>query len=291
MQEIKEMTKTECLNQNLEANYHEACHDEDFVSLVNQFNISKKEAMKITSRLQESIREKKNCKDCQGFFMCKNAYEGHFLFLVQKEERLYFSYYPCKYQKAILEQEKVRNRKVRMRDIDTSDKKQLKVIKWLDDFYELFDRVEEKKGLYLHGSFGSGKTFLLSALLNELSITKNIDTEILYFPEVLRSLKEDWDSFSQKMFYYQNVSLLLIDDIGAEKVSDWGRDEILGTILQYRMEKKKTTFFTSNLTIEELENHLSLSNNSVDKVKARRITERIKQLTIDLDLVSENRRK
>jgi primosomal protein DnaI len=57
------------------------------------------------------------------------------------------------------------------------------------------------------------------------------------------------------------------------------------------MNNHKTTFFTSNLTINELESHLSLSSNGVDKVKARRIIERIKQLTTDLELVSENRRK
>ena len=81
-----------------------------------------------------------------------------------------------------------------------------------------------------------------------------------------------------------------IDDIGAESVSTWSRDEILGTILQYRMENNLTTFFTSNLTIDELEANLSITKNNVDKVKARRIIERIKQLTVDIELVSKNRR-
>ena len=92
------------------------------------------------------------------------------------------------------------------------------------------------------------------------------------------------------MNYLQNVDLLLIDDIGAESVTVWGRDEILGTILQYRMNNKLTTFFTSNLNIEELETHLSLTKDSEDKVKSRRIIERIKQLTDDIELVSINRR-
>ena len=88
----------------------------------------------------------------------------------------------------------------------------------------------------------------------------------------------------------QNIDILLIDDIGAENVTSWGRDEILGTILQYRMNNKLTTFFTSNLTIDELEQHLSITKDSEDKVKARRIIERIKQLTDDIELVSINRR-
>ena len=33
------------------------------------------------------------------------------------------------------------------------------------------------------------------------------------------------------------AKLLLIDDLGAEGVTSWSRDEILGTILQYRMQE------------------------------------------------------
>ena len=93
-----------------------------------------------------------------------------------------------------------------------------------------------------------------------------------------------------KLDFLKNVDILLIDDIGAENVTSWGRDEILGTILQYRMNNKLSTFFTSNLTLEELENHLSITKNNEDKIKARRIIERIKQLTEDKELVSKNRR-
>ena len=88
----------------------------------------------------------------------------------------------------------------------------------------------------------------------------------------------------------KETDILLIDDLGAETVTNWSRDEILGTILQYRMENNLSTFITSNLNIEELEIHLSLAKNNMDKVKARRIIERIKQLTYDIELISKNRR-
>ena len=83
----------------------------------------------------------------------------------------------------------------------------------------------------------------------------------------------------------------MIDDIGAEKVTEWSRDEILGTILQKRMNNYKTTFFTSNLDMEALQQHLRINNYSDDEMKARRIIERIKQLTDDIELIGENKRK
>ena len=145
--------------------------------------------------------------------------------------------------------------------------------------------------MYLSGSFGSGKTYLISALFNEMA-KKGINSVIIYYPEFLRSLKASFSTnYDEKFMKIKKVPLLLIDDIGAENSTAWARDEVLAPILQYRMEEKLPTFFTSNLTIDELENHLSEANNKVDKIKARRIIERVKQLTIKEELISENRRK
>ena len=96
--------------------------------------------------------------------------------------------------------------------------------------------------------------------------------------------------YNEQYDYIRKVPLLLLDDIGAENSSSWSRDEVLGPLLQYRMENNLPTFFTSNLTIDELEKSLSISSSGVDKVKARRIIERIKQLSITQALISKNRR-
>ena len=106
---------------------------------------------------------------------------------------------------------------------------------------------------------------------------------------LIRDLKDDFFEFADKMDWYCKVEVLMLDDLGAEKVTDWVRDEVLGPLLQYRMSQGKTTFFTSNLTIEELEEHFSLTKSSEDR--ARRLIERIKYLTVDMELVSESRRE
>jgi primosomal protein DnaI len=293
MQNLKDLTKKESQNKNLEIEFDKSMQDKVFCGLVSKLKQPKKELMKYTTKLNNTCTELGNCKNCKGLFECKNSLEGHVSAPKVIQNKIYFTYFPCKYLKTLesKETEDKKLLKITMKDIDTKDKKQLQVIKWMDDFYSNFDLSKNTKGLYLHGSFGSGKTFLLTALINELEKSKGASTLIVYFPDALRELKEDFESMPYKMHEFMNVDILLIDDIGAEKVTEWGRDEILGTILQNRMNNHKTTFFTSNLTINELESHLSLSSNGVDKVKARRIIERIKQLTTDLELVSENRRK
>lgn len=280
----------------LEKNFKEACRNEKFIALINHTKLTKKEAMQKTSKLEETLEELENCKKCKGLYMCKNSFIGHVSMPEKKENILYFTYLPCKYKKQEIEakQEKKSEKKVnetaRMKDIDVKDKKRVKAIKWLDKFYEEFDFSKKMKGMYLHGNFGCGKTFLISALLNELEEKKNVSFEIIYFPEILRTLKADWDLYDLKMRLYQTIDILCIDDIGAEKVTEWGRDEVLGTILQSRMNQNLPTFFTSNLTLEELENHFKLNDSSDEKIKSRRIMERIKQLSIEIAMISENRR-
>jgi primosomal protein DnaI len=178
-----------------------------------------------------------------------------------------------------------------MKDIYPDDKSRFSVIKKLKDFIDNYMNKKPTKGLYLHGSFGGGKTYLISAMFNELA-KKDIKSVIVYWPELLRSLKEAFNSDDYETMFsrIKKAPLLLIDDIGAENLTSWGRDEILGSILQYRMQEELPTFFTSNLNIKELEEHLSFSNGRVDKVKARRIIERINQLTEDIEMISENKR-
>ncbi len=281
------------INMSLKKDFNLALKNPKIKTMVTNLGISEDIAMKYTSKLEDAAQELSNCENCPSLFECKNKIEGYVYYPKVNDQHLIFSYVACKYKEESLKKESTKNQSeqmARMKDIDITDKKRVKVIKWLKNFYDNYEKNPHQKGLYLHGNFGCGKTFLISALLNELS-QKRVKTEIGYFPEMLRDLKDDWDTFSAKMDYYENVDILLIDDIGAEKVTAWGRDEILGTILQHRMDNHLATFFTSNLTIEELEHHLALSNYSEDGVKARRIIERIKQLCDDMEMISENKRK
>ena len=98
------------------------------------------------------------------------------------------------------------------------------------------------------------------------------------------------DNYDEIMDEILDCDILLLDDIGAENNTSWSRDEVLGTILQHRMDNNLTTFFTSNYTIDELEKVLSDIKGDSDEIKARRIIERIKYLTIEDKLISKNKR-
>lgn len=281
-------------------------YDEDmtFRKIANSTKLPTETLMKYTTKLELSASELNNCKNCKNILECKNEVCGYVFYPEKNGDDIEFSYIPCKYKKTIDEQNKYLDniyyfempkdiKNAKMKDIETKDKNRFETIKWIKQFITKYETGNIKKGLYLNGNFGCGKTYLLSAMLNELA-KKGIKVAIVYYPEFLRSLKESFsieDEYRKKFNYIKKVPLLLLDDIGAEIVTEWNRDEVLGTILQYRMEENLPTFFTSNLTIEELEGHLSTTNKEVDVVKSRRIIERIKQLTDNITMISVNLRK
>lgn len=289
----------------LEKDYDEVLeNNKTFQSLTKKLNLPKEYLMKYTSSLEESCRELENCKKCKNIYNCKNSYEGHVFYPSILSNNLVFDYVPCKYKKELDEQNKYKNniylfevpkeiKEASMKNIDLENPDRFEIIKWLKNFLDNYESRVGMKGLYLTGNFGCGKTYLISAALNELA-KKDHQIAIIYYPEFLRSLKEsfgDQETYNEKFKLIKRVEILLIDDIGAETMTEWSRDEVLGTILQYRMQEGLTTFFTSNLSIKDLEEHFSISARGIEKVKAKRIIERIKQLTIEMTLVSENKRK
>lgn len=288
----------------LEHDFNEAMRDEKFSKIVGGIKTSKKEIMKHTTQIEESVKELNHCSKCKNILMCRNSVCGHVYYPDVIDDKVVMCYIPCKYQKQLdknnayyknitLYDMPLEIREASMKDICIDDDSRLEVIEWLNDYIKNYKKGEKNKGLYLTGNFGCGKTYLISAMLNELAkLDKKI--AIVYYPEFLRSLKasfSDDSEYNTKFNYIKKVELLLIDDIGAETTTAWSRDEVLGNILQYRMQEHLPTFFTSNFTLVQLEEHFSIVGKSDEKVKARRIMERIKQLSEYMEMISENRRK
>lgn len=284
----------------LYSEYKKALENDKFKKLVEELNIDSKILMKYTSKLEESSQEYYNCNHCHSLCGCKNKINGYCYLPKIDGKRLSFNYQSCtKKQRQDKENKYMKNvylyqlpediKKAKISEIYPEYKERFATIKWLNDFIKSYNKGS--KGLYLHGNFGSGKTYLIAATFNELA-KKGIKSAIIFWPEFLRDLKTSFQTdFKEKFEQIKTVPLLLIDDIGAENTTNWGRDEILCPLLQYRMEEHLTTFFTSNLDIESLEEHLEVSKGNTQTLKAKRLIERIKQLTTDIEMISNNLRK
>ncbi len=297
--EVNEVPKVDLTA--LTHSYQDACANKEFKKFVDGLNCKDELLMKYTSSLEDAFLECLNCSKCKSLSNCKNKVEGYRYTPDIKEKIITFSYEACdKNIKSMKENAYKENlelfdinqdiKNASFKETYKDDKARLPILKYFKEFIEHYNDPEKPKGIYLNGSFGSGKTYLIAALFNEMA-KKGVRSILIYYPEFLRKLKSSFQTnYNEQFEEIKRIPLLLLDDIGAENCSNWSRDEVLGPILQYRMENHLPTFFTSNLTLEELEKALATTTSGVDKLKARRIVERIKQLTINHVLISKNRR-
>lgn len=163
------------------------------------------------------------------------------------------------------------------------------------DFVEAYLNEPKKfhRGLYLQGSFGIGKTYLLGAIAHELA-KSGYSSTLMHFPSFAVEMKQSigQNTTGEKIEAVKRAPILMLDDIGADSMSSWIRDDVLGVILQYRMQEQLPTFFSSNLYMKQLEEHLTVTQRGEDEpLKAQRIMERIRFLAKEITMQGVNRRQ
>jgi primosomal protein DnaI len=257
---------------------------------------------KSMSKLYEYTQQSKECNRCESLDGCINFMKGYHPDLVLVRNSIDVVYKRCP-RKVMADEQKKNQKLIKSlyvpRDILEAtfeefegDLGRLDAGDRAATFLMNYEAGLKPKGLYLYGKFGVGKSYLLGAIANELA-KKQIPTMIVYVPELLREMKSAIgdSTLNEKIEALKKEPILMLDDIGAEAVSSWTRDEVLGPILQFRMLEKLPTFFTSNFDFQGLEHHLTYSQRGEEeKMKARRIMERIRSLSDPVLVDGPNRR-
>ncbi|MCH3904622.1 MAG: primosomal protein DnaI [Lactobacillus sp.] len=159
-------------------------------------------------------------------------------------------------------------------------------------FPEKFKQNAHARGFYLSGDFGVGKTFILAAMANRLT-AQGAQVVFLHVPTFIASLgsKIKAGTVNAEIRRLSTAQILIFDDIGAESLSQWSRDDVLGVILQSRMDNQRPTFFSSNFDQATLGKHFAETKDSIDPVKAKRLLERVRMLAPEIVVAGPNRRQ
>ncbi|VEI06834.1 primosomal protein DnaI [Kurthia zopfii] len=256
-------------------------------------------------KLYEFKNQQHDCAECPSVKECVNTIGGFVPKLSLTRGLIDIEYSPCQQKLVEDERRKTENMissmhmpkdvlKATLDDIRIYSEERSDLAEKARAFVEEVKTTGElpRKGFYLYGDFGVGKSFLLGAIANELATLK-VATVLVYVPEFLRELKNaiGTPKLEEKFEFAKKAPVLMLDDMGAESLTAWTRDEILGSILHYRMAEQLPTFISSNLDYDGLEASISKTNKGeYDPVKAKRIMERIKAITEPIFLKGFNLR-
>jgi len=136
-------------------------------------------------------------------------------------------------------------------DLDSykpNDESQKKAKIYVQRFIEKYPNIDV--GLLFLGTCGVGKTHLAVALLRQVIVEKG-DAGLFYdFRDLLREIQASWNSVSQSselevLRPVLEAKVLVLDELGANKPTEWVRDTI-AHIINCRYNDKRLTIFTSN---------------------------------------------
>lgn len=202
-----------------------------------------------------------------------------------------------KQQELKLEKQRVINKVKKYKEISIMDSKLLKstfdIAEMGGRHMSLCKRYAEKfvelgtapQGLFLYGSVGTGKTFASACIANYL-MENGKTVLIMNLGLYLIKLQKDWaEAESDVLNYVKNCDLLIVDDLGVEKTSEWVRDKVF-TLVDTRYRAEKPLIITTNLNLRGED-----EKTSIEGRYGIRTADRIDEMCYSFQVTGESRRK
>ncbi len=130
-----------------------------------------------------------------------------------------------------------------------------------DEYGNVTEPARQRNGLFIVGSYGTGKTHLAAAIANQLIHKNHTPVICMTMIDLLARIKQTFDrsdnaTEAEIMKIYEDVPLLIIDDLGSEQPTEWGTTKIF-SILNARYEAYMPTIITTNYTVQDLTRRLT----------------------------------
>lgn len=134
--------------------------------------------------------------------------------------------------------------------IRNGNERHLKVAKkYCIEFSKMYER---NQGLLFWGTVGTGKSYTAACIANYL-LEANTSVVMTSFVRILQEMqgfdREREETFTNKL---NSVKLLIIDDLGAERSTDYALEKVYG-IIDNRYRAKKPLILTTNLTLQQMQ--------------------------------------
>lgn len=288
------------MKENLKQILEQNENNKELINFIDKNKINKKLFNKNYDLFQEYLASYNLCKKRENINKCQQKIPGYRLkLIINSNQEIATILTDCLHRINNLGQKEIIN-KFLIRHYDDS----LLSLSWSKDFIvankerqEIVNYLKETlklknfPGLYLYGESGTGKTFIFILLANKL-IQKKHTVCFISWPEFIMEIKKSFktenNNMSKNIEQIKTCDFLFIDDLGSESISAWERDELLFPILNARILPLKTTFINSSYNLNELALCYRLQANKIEDIKIKRLLERIKKLTMPIQLTKQN---
>lgn len=137
------------------------------------------------------------------------------------------------------------------------------------------------KGLLLYGTVGTGKSYAAGCIANAL-IDKGTPALMTNFSRIVNTLSGMWDGKQEYLDSLRQFPLLIIDDLGAERDTEFV-NETVEAVIDARCRSKLPLIVTTNLTAEQLKN--------TEDLRHERAYSRIMEMCIPIECKGYDRRR
>ena len=141
--------------------------------------------------------------------------------------------------------------------------------------------ADEIKGLFLHGEKGTGKTKLAAIIANERA---GAGKPVLFasVPDLMADIRASFASggTSERVQTVKETPFLVLDDLGAEKMTEWVGEQLF-CIVNHRYNEQLPTVVTSNYSPTQIIRHMATVDargNVIDDMQGQRIMSRIYEM-------------
>ena len=149
-----------------------------------------------------------------------------------------------------------------------------------------------RRGLWLGGDLGQGKTSLAVSALKMIIRASNIGLFVLssdLFDRLRASFRDGAQDHTDELLEaVKNVPWLVLDDIGVERPTGYVIEQLYG-IVSLRMQRGLYTIFTSNFTPRDLESYWT--KDDAAGVAGKRIISRLKEYCVAVTVKGANLRE